>query len=234
MNEQSDNLYERYGESPWGALELPSMAFPNGGQPSSAREIADRWGLPYLEDEVLEIDAASVSRVGPDELVRLAAVPVRSGEGGVHVVVAEPTHERYASVREHFSIDVEIGVVTTATLERLLEAARIDSAPVAAAAGTTSTLGETFGRVLSLFDEEASRFQSLREKLQQLGSHMNEREQHLQRLEGELAQARVDRQRDQQTIDQLRNQLSEREGRLEQAAAKAQELAAIIHGSIIQ
>jgi hypothetical protein len=232
VNEQSDNLYERYGESPFSALESPPMAFDDAHEHPSEREAAERWGLPYLDDEQLEIDGPSVSRVGPDELVRLAAVPVTSGDGHIHVVVSEPTDARHASVREHFSTDVEIGVVTASTLERLLDVVRIQAVPVDVS--IASTVGATFGHVLGLFDEEASRFQSLRLKLQQLGGQMTEREQHLQRLEGELAQARVDRQRDQQTIEQLRQQLGEREGRLEQAAAKAQELRAIIRGSDLQ
>jgi hypothetical protein len=233
VNEQNDKLNDRYGESPFSALESPPLAFGDSVQRPSAREIAERWGLPYLEDEQLEVDTPSVSRVGPDELMRLAAVPVRCGEGGVHVVVAEPTDERYASVREHFSTDVEVGIVTAATLDRLLDAARTHTAPVDAPVGA-ATLGETFGRVLTLFDEETTRFVALRQKLQQLGSQMSEREQHLQRLEAELAHARVERQRDQETINQLRHELAERDGRLERAASKAHELRAIIQGSVLQ
>jgi len=142
-------------------------------------------------------------------------------------VLAETSSERIAAVREHFSTDVALGVVTNSTLERLLDATPTSTVPASAAAGT-GNLGHSFERVLNLFDEEAGRFQALRQKLQQLGGQMSEREQHVQQLEAELARLRVERQHDQATIDRLRHELSDREGRLEQAATKTKELAAII------
>ena len=98
------------------------------------------------------------------------------------------------------------------------------------AAQGTGNLGQSFERVLGLFDEEAGRFQALRRKLQQLGGQMSEREQRLQQLETEVARLRAERQHDQVTIGRLQHELSDRDGRLERAATKAQELAAIIDG----
>jgi hypothetical protein len=43
-----------------------------------------------------------------------------------------------------------------------------------------------------------------------------------------MARLRVEAQQSELTIDRLRRELSDREGRLERAAAKAQELAAIV------
>jgi predicted nucleic acid-binding Zn-ribbon protein len=67
--------------------------------------------------------------------------------------------------------------------------------------------------------------------VQQLGSQTSEREHRLQQLEAELARIRVEREQDQVTIESLRNDVAERERRLDRADAKAQELAAIIRGS---
>src|SRR6266536_5189903 len=227
LNETGDNLYAHYRENPFSVLESPLMVFDDDAARAAARQTAERRGLPYLDEEPLDVDAPSAARVGREELVRLGAVPVRSSDGTVRVVLAETSSERIAAVREHFSTDVALGVVTNSTLERLLDATPTSTVPASAAAGT-GNLGHSFERVLNLFDEEAGRFQALRQKLQQLGGQMSEREQHVQQLEAELARLRVERQHDQATIDRLRHELSDREGRLEQAATKTKELAAII------
>ena len=235
VNETADNLYDRYRENPFSVLESPPTAFGDAAR-ASARELAERRGFSYLDEEPLDVDGPSAARVGADELVRLGAVPVRCGDGSLRVVVSGTTDERIAAVREHFSTEVAVGVVTPATLDRLLDAARTTTkppaeAPIAAAPAPTDNLHQNFERVLNLFDEETGRFQVLRQKLQQLAGQMSEREQRLTQLEEELARARVERQHDQMTIEQLRNDLHDRDGRLERAAAKAQELAAIIRGS---
>jgi Type II secretion system (T2SS), protein E, N-terminal domain len=229
LNETGDNLYDHYLENPFSVLESPPMTF-GGATRASDGEIAEDRGLPHLDGEALDLDAPSVNRVGPDELARLGAVPVRRADGSLRIVVSETTSERVAAVREHFSADVALALVTASTLERLLDAARTPTAPAEAEAGTGS-LGETFERVLSLFDEEAGRFDVLRQRVQQLGSQTSEREHRLQQLEAELARIRVEREQDQVTIENLRNDLAERERRLDRAATKAQELAAIIRGS---
>ena len=120
---------------------------------------------------------------------------------------------------------MSIGVVTSSTLERLLDATPSSTAPTSREAGI---LEQDFERVLNLFDEEADRFNAVRQKLQQLGGQMHEREQHVHQLEAEMARLRVEAQQSELTIDRLRRELSDREGRLERAAAKAQELAAIV------
>lgn len=203
-----------------------------GDERTAAAETARRWGLPYLDDEPLVVDTESASRVGGEELARLAAAPVRCADGRVRVIVAEATAERIAAVREHFSSGVEIGVVTPAKLAPLLDGASLAVASGAAAAAPV--WGRTLERVLSLFDDEAVRLQGLRQKLQELGGEMTARERRLQELETELEQKRVERLRDQEMIDRLRHELADRNGRLERALAKTQELAAIIQGGRLQ
>jgi hypothetical protein len=226
LNETSDNFYDHYRENPFSVLEPPPIDFGDAAR-ASARDLAEDVGLSYVDEDPLELDGPSVARVGPDTLARLGSVPVRRGDGSLRVVVSETTSERIAAVREHFSTEVALGIVTPSTLERLLDAART---PATDAAGADD-VGQNFERVLSLFDEEAGRFQVLREKLQQLGGQMSEREQHVRQLEAELARLRAEQQQDRVTIDGLRHDLAEREGRLELAGAKAEELAAIIRAS---
>ena len=207
-----------------------------GDERSEAIETARSWELPYLGDEALVIDSESAMRVGGEELARIGAAPVRCGDGNVRVILAEVTPERIAAVREHFSGGVEIGVVAASTLAPLL-----DAASMAAASGGSETVdsgaaaaapvwGRTLERVLGLFDNEATRLQELRGKLQELGGEMAARERRLQELEAELQQARVERLRDRESIDRLRHELADRNSRLERAMTKMQELAAIITG----
>jgi hypothetical protein len=205
-----------------------------GDERTEAIETARSWELPYLGDEPVVIDSESAARVGGEELARIGAAPVRCGDGSVRVVLADVTPERIAAVREHFSGGIEIGLVTPSTLAPLLDAASMAAAGANAvssgAAAAAPVWGRTLERVLGLFDNEATRLQELRGKLQELGSEMTARERRLQELETELQQVRVERLRDQEANDRLRHELADRNSRLERALSKTQELAAIIQG----
>ena len=207
-----------------------------GDERSDAIATARSWELPYLDDEPLLIDSESAARVGGEELARIGAAPVRCGDGNIRVVLADATPERIAGIREHFSGAVDIGVVKTSTLASLLDAASmaaVSSAPdhvTNGAAAAAPVWGRSLERVLSAFDTEATRLQDLRGKLQELGGEMSAREQRVQELETELQRMRVERLRDQEAVDRLRHDLSERNNRLERALAKTHELAAIIQG----
>ncbi|HEY3550378.1 MAG TPA: hypothetical protein VGK69_04935 [Gaiellaceae bacterium] len=208
-----------------------------GDERSAALETARSWELPYLDDEPLVIDNESAARVGGEELARIGAAPVRCGdEGNVHVALAEATPERIASIREHFSGAVAIGVVKVSTLASLLDAASISAAASATdavtsgAAAAAPVWGRSLERVLNLFDTEATRLQDLRGKMQELGGEMAAREQRVQELEAELQRIRVERLRDQEAVDRLKHELADRNSRLERALSKTQELVAIIQG----
>jgi hypothetical protein len=204
---------------------------------TSARETARSWELRYLEDDALLVDGESANRVGGEELARIGAAPVRCDDGNIRVVLADATPERIAGIREHFSGGIEIGVVTPSTLASLLDAATIsvasngDNGNVSSGAATAAPVwGRTLERVLGLFDTEAARLQELRGKLQELGGEMAARERRVQELETELQRIRVERLRDQEAVDRLKHELADRNGRLERALTKTQELAAIIQG----
>jgi hypothetical protein len=211
-----------------------------GDERDAAIATARSWELPYLDDEPLLIDSESATRVGGEELARIGAAPVRCGDGNVRVVLADATPERIAGIREHFSGAVDIGVVKTSTLASLLDAASMAVAsngtdPVTnGAAAAAPVWGRSLERVLSAFDNEATRLQDLRNKLQELGGEMAAREQRVQELETELQRIRVERLRDQEAVDRMRHDLGDRNNRLERALAKTQELAAIIQGGHLQ
>src|SRR6185437_15691078 len=206
-----------------------------GDERTAAMETAQSWDLRYLDDEAIVIDSDSAARVGGEELSRIGAAPVRCGDGSVRVVLADATPERIATIREHFSGSLEIAVVTASRLASLLDAASIAVASgpettTSGAAAAAPVWGRTLERVLGLFDTEATRLQELRGKLQELGGEMAARERRVQELETELQQIRVERLRDQEAVDRLRHELSDRNSRLERALSKTQELAAIIQG----
>jgi hypothetical protein len=207
-----------------------------GDERTAAIETARSWELPYLDDEALVIDSESAARVGGEELARIGAAPVRCGDGNVRVVLADATPERIAGIREHFSGAVAIGVVQATTLASLLDAATVSvaagtsDAVTSGAAAAAPVWGRTLERVLGLFDTEATRLQELRGKMQELGGEMAAREQRVTELETELQRMRVERLRDQEAVERLRHELSDRNSRLERAMAKTQELAAIIQG----
>ena len=213
-------------------------------EPADEREAAiataRSWELRYLDEEPLLIDSESAVRVGGEELARIGAAPVRCGDGNIRIVLADATPERIAAIREHFSGSLDIGVVTTSTLASLLDGASMAVAaagtdPVAnGAAAAAPVWGRSLERVLSAFDSEATRLQDLRGKLQELGGEMAAREQRVQELENELQRIRVERLRDQETVDRMRHDLADRNNRLERALAKTQELAAIIQGGHLQ
>jgi hypothetical protein len=211
-----------------------------GDERSAAIDTARSWELPYLDDEPLLIDSESATRVGGEELARIGAAPVRCADGSVRVVLAEATPERIAGIREHFSGAVDIGVVKTSTLASLLDAASMAVASSGTdriangAAAAAPVWGRSLERVLNLFDTEATRLQELRGKLQELGGEMSARERRVQELETELQRIRVERLRDQENVDRLRHELSDRNSRLERALSKTQELAAIIQGGHLQ
>jgi hypothetical protein len=211
-----------------------------GDERSAAIATARSWELPYLDDEPVLIDSESAARVGGEELARIGAAPVRCADGNVRVVLAEATPERIAGIREHFSGAVDIGVVKTSTLAALLDAASMatvssgtDSVTNGAAAAAP-VWGRSLERVLTAFDTEATRLQDLRGKLQELGGEMAAREQRVQELETELQRMRVEHLRDQEAVERLRHDLTDRNNRLERALTKTHELAAIIQGGHLQ
>jgi hypothetical protein len=208
-----------------------------GDERSAAIETARSWELRYLDEEALVVDSESATRVGGEELARIGAAPVRCEDGNIRVVLADATPERIAGIREHFSGGIEIGVVTPSTLASLLDSASIaavtpnnNDSVASGAAAAAPVWGRSLERVLGLFDAEATRLHELRTKMQELGGEMAAREQRVQELEAELQRIRVERLRDQEAVDRLKHELSDRNSRLERALSKTQELAAIIQG----
>jgi len=206
---------------------------------SAAMETARGWELRYLDDAPLAIDGESAARVGGNELARIGAAPVLCDDGVARIAIAEATPERFAAVREHFSGALEIGVVKTSTLTSLLDAVSVPEVSAASetdmtAAPTAPMWGRSLERVLSAFDDEATRLNELRGQLQQVGGEMAARETHVQELEAEIQRMQVERLRDQEAVDRLRHELSDRDNRLDRALAKTQELAAVIQGGRLQ
>lgn len=210
-----------------------------GDEHSAAREMAHGWELRYLDDAPLALDGEAAARVGGNELARIGAAPVLCDDGVARIAIAEATPERFAAVREHFAGTLEIGVVRASTLASLLDAASVSVVSSGndaelAAAPNAPVWGRSLERVLSAFDDEATRLNELRSQLQQVGGEMAARETRVQELESEIQRMQVERLRDQEAVDRLRHELSDRDNRLDRALAKTQELAAVIQGGRLQ
>jgi hypothetical protein len=210
-----------------------------GDEHRAAMETARGWELRYLDDAPLAIDSESATRVGGKELARIGAAPVLCDDGIGRIAIAQATPERFAAVREHFSGALEIGVVKASTLASLLDAASVPAVVSGDEADTTGgapvpVWGRSLERVLSAFDDEATRLHELRGQLQQVGGEMAARETRVQELESEIQRMQVERLRDQEAVDRLRHELSDRDSRLDRALAKTQELAAVIQGGRLQ
>ena len=98
------------------------------------------------------------------------------------------------------------------------------------AAAAAPVWGRSLERVLDPFDTEATRLQDLRGKLSSSAGRWPPASTRVQELESELQRIRVERLRDQETVDRLKHELADRNSRLERALAKTKELVAIIQG----
>ena len=207
-----------------------------GDERSAAITTARSWELPYLDDEPLLIDSESAARVGGEELrasalLRSAAAtatsasssPTRRPSASPAFASTSPAPWTSASSRPRRSLPCS-------TPRRWRAVSSVTDQVTNGLPLRRPVWGRSLERVLTAFDTEATRLQDLRGKLQELGGEMAAREQRVQELETELQRMRVERLRDQEAVDRLKHELSDRNNRLERALSKTHELAAIIQG----
>jgi Type II secretion system (T2SS), protein E, N-terminal domain len=86
----------------------------------SGRSLAERWGLPYREPHTLSIDPSALEIIDREEAKRLRVLPLELGTDGPVFAVAEPSEERFASVRELAGDNATFVVVAQESLDALL------------------------------------------------------------------------------------------------------------------
>jgi hypothetical protein len=173
-----------------------------------ARALARQWALPYLDDA--EVDQRATTLLDSGIAAELMACPVSSADNGFLVAVAEPSEERFSAVRAASGAEPKFALVTSATLERLLErASQTAQADESAAASSRAA------RVAADEQNEAT-LQWLDSELEAAGAHLSRlRERVVQLVEAdqrrvrELADCRAEVARQQARIVAVRAKLTE-------------------------
>jgi Type II secretion system (T2SS), protein E, N-terminal domain len=87
---------------------------------ASARALAERWQVEYLDAGAITVDPRALSLLAPADAKRLRAVPLAvRGSTGL-VAVAAPGEERFAAIRERTGPGTQFAVVSEQTLDALL------------------------------------------------------------------------------------------------------------------
>jgi hypothetical protein len=86
----------------------------------SGHEIAQRWGLEYVKPSSLSVDPGALSLLSRDDCRRLRAVPLATGSKGPLVVLAAPSEERFAAIRELTGDGTRFALISDDTLDALL------------------------------------------------------------------------------------------------------------------
>jgi hypothetical protein len=82
--------------------------------------LAQQWGLATVDAAALELDPLAVARLDPATGAELGGFPVRFGDAGIVVAIAEPTEERLSAFRELFD-DVSFVVVSRTVFRELAQ-----------------------------------------------------------------------------------------------------------------
>jgi hypothetical protein len=219
--------------------EEESGTAPTGGQKLAEvrRRLVAKLAAPENQDEVTDRPSAPVSRVEAgaadtetEAFEREATAGVTDLKDGAESADNPTTYPNWRPVMdEYFENDTVFDETfsepngTSAALQSLEDEAL--GAPA---------WGRSLDRVLGLFDSETTRLHELRGKLTGLGKEMAAREARVKELEAEIQRFQIERLRDQEIVDRLKHELTERNSRLERALANTQELATIIQGGKVR
>ena len=168
-----------------------------------AELLAEQWSLPYLDGARIDVDPAAVNRLSLDRARELGALPLHYDGAELVVAIAEPAEDRFAKVREALDA-VSFAVVGRSALERLLD---------------DPTAGP--GTVERHAPHDRA---SLAQRLSDLLDEVAQLETRLRRTEAQLEAAQEQQERDEDTINRLKQELELREDLLEVLQAKLTEL----------
>lgn len=169
-----------------------------------AELLAEQWDLPYLDGATVHVDPVAIGRLPLDRARELGALPVYYDGFELVVAVAEPAEDRFAKVRETLD-DVSFAVVGRSALENLL------ADPTARAFESAERPSQPSG-------------ESLVERLTALLDDVEQLELRVQRAEERLESAYGQLERNEDTIDRLKQELVLRDDLLEALQAKLADL----------
>ena len=197
-------------------------------QAGLARLIARQWDLAYVDDDGAAVEGGASRLLAPSDAQRLRACIIGVVKDLPLVAVAEPTEERFQSVRSTLGGDCEFSVVTKSTLDRLLEQLRSDEADAEAARADVAAhnLAEAAEaeRVVSELDAFANTLLTWAERIRQIIEVQRQAEgalsasrQQIDALRRELANERA-------TIERLQTELAKERELVSTAKAKLTDL----------
>ena len=195
-----------------------------------ARALAQQWSLAYLEDGA-EVDHDCTALLSAAVGQQLRACPVSSGDGRLLVAVAEPTEERFASVRAATDAEPSFAVVAPATLERLLtqatDAANEAQSVAAEARAARAAEDEQSESSLRWLEREleaaTAQLVAVRERIGQLVASDQRSERELAECQVEVAELRRAHTADEERIHALETRLGQQQQRVAAARAKLAE-----------
>lgn len=192
--------------------------------------LARQWQLPFIDEGQARVDDTTPPVLSAEDARRIRAVPVRCQDGLVRVVVVEPTEERLAEVRSHWSQEVTFGVVARTSFECLLAA--LDEPPDAAEKNPQAPQQPADGaedrgldNLLALLDDETGHLEALRGTVRQFAAGVSEHERKVRQLESDVEAERNARAHDRLAIERLRKEAEERGRLLDVVRSKVDELA---------
>jgi hypothetical protein len=194
-----------------------------------ARALARQWALPYLDDP--QIDQHATTLLSSAAAAELKVCPVSSADDGFLVAVAEPSEERFAAVRAASTAEPRFALVTSTTLECLLEraseAAKAEASAAAASRAARVAADEQSEASLQWLDSElvaaGAQLSRLRERVVQLVDADQRRMRELADCRAEIARLSRSRVADEERIRTLESQVARQQERLVAVRAKLTE-----------
>jgi len=194
-----------------------------------ARALARQWALPYLDDA--HVDQRATTLLSSAVAAELRVCPVASADDGFLVAVAEPSEERFSAVRAASVAEPRFALVTSTTLERLLErageAGRAEESAAAESRAARVAADEQSEASLQWLDREleatGEQLIRLRERVVQLVDADQRRERELADCRAELARLSRGRIADEERIRTLEENVARQQERLVAVRAKLTE-----------
>lgn len=216
-----------------------------------AKTLADQWQLRYFERSAISFDSKALRRMSHEDAERLEALPIRDGDDGLVVAVAEPTEARLLALRELLGDRIDFVVVVKSAIETCLK-----SALLSRSGGALDPRGGQFASQNPIGDAEPRPVRAAREQFEAeataeeaeaavdeqpdeedvvaenpsgasfdgLAGLLADARVQLEELRSVVETAEATRKRDRRTIEALRSELAQRTAELEERNGTIREL----------
>lgn len=202
-----------------------------------ARLLARQWDLPFVEDEAVEIDERASAVLQIEAARELGAVPLGlTGDGAVLVAVAEPSEERFASIRQRLNRDSALVVITGTALmsglDRLSTAhAKIRSEELRELDERSAAADdEHLDSILAELDAAGKSIGALRQRTEELTGARRRVQAELAESRRQLEALEAARAADLATVERLEREVAEQRERFTNARTALTEAARALEG----